>query len=137
MLATRAKARLNADFVGKAQWVIEVDGQPAGWITLDVTSREHGIASMGYTLATAFHGQGIATAAAHQLIDIAFDPDGLNLYRLEAVAAVPNYASQRLLEKVGFRKEGTANGLLVIDGKRVDHVRFGLLRSERIASQVK
>lgn len=130
MLVHRGEAPLNATFAGKAQWVVRADGESAGWITLDVTSREHGVASVGYTLATSFHGRGIATAAVLALIDIAFDAHALALQRLEAVAAVPNVASQRVLEKAGFRREGVASGLLVIAGERVDHVRFGLLRTD-------
>ncbi|MDP9362932.1 MAG: GNAT family N-acetyltransferase, partial [Chloroflexota bacterium] len=53
-----------------------------------------------------------------------------DLGRLEAVAAVGNAASRRVLEKADFRAEGVARGLLVIGGKRVDHVRYGLLRDE-------
>jgi ribosomal-protein-alanine N-acetyltransferase len=128
MLADRAEAVLNRDFDGKAQWVIEVDGEPAGWITLDVTSREHGVASVGYTVSETFRGRGVATAALIQLVSLAFARDGLNLSRLEAIAAVDNHASRRVLQKAGFHEEGVAKHLLVINGVRVDHVRFGLVR---------
>jgi ribosomal-protein-alanine N-acetyltransferase len=48
--------------------------------------------------------------------------------RLEAIAAVDNHASRRVLQKAGFHEEGVAKHLLVINGIRVDHVRFGLVR---------
>ncbi|HYI25322.1 MAG TPA: GNAT family protein, partial [Thermomicrobiales bacterium] len=69
--------------------------------------------------------------AMRQVIALAFDPNGLDLGRLEAVAAVDNLASRRVLAKAGFIEEGIARGLLVIGGERVDHVRFGLLRPDR------
>ncbi len=130
-LTQRASALLNATLQHKVQFVIEAEGQPAGWVTLDVTSREHGVGSIGYTVGEAFRGKGIATTAVRQVTDLAFDPNGVDLQRLEAVAAVQNSASRRVLIKAGFREEGIARGLLVIDGVRVDHVRFGLLRSDR------
>ena len=65
-----------------------------------------------------------------QVIPVAFDPAGLALERLEAVAAVENVASRRVLEKNGFRFEGIARGYLIIAGARVDHARYGLLRSD-------
>lgn len=130
MLALRSDALLDREFAGKTQWVVLADAEPVGWITLDVTSREHGVASVGYTLATAAHGRGIATAAVQALTILAFATSGLDLQRLEAVAAITNIASQRVLEKAGFQREGVASGLLVIGGERVDHVRYGLLRTQ-------
>jgi len=130
MLTARQGLPLDRSLDGKVQWVVESDGSCAGWISLDVTSREHGTAAVGYTIGEAFRGRGLATGAVRQLITIAFDPDGLDLERLEAVAAVDNLASRRVLAKAGFIEEGIARGLLVIAGERVDHVRFGLLRPD-------
>lgn len=129
-LQQRTALPLDASLDGKTQWTIEVDGNPAGWISLVVTSREHGVASVGYTVGEAFRGRGVATDAVRQLIALAFDPNGIALQRLEAVAAVENGASRRVLTNAGFREEGIARGLLAIGGERVDHVRFGLLRSD-------
>ena len=129
-IAERSGLPLNDQLQGKVQWVITVHGQPAGWISLDVTSREHGIAAIGYTVGEAFCGRGVATTATKLLIEIAFDRSGLSLERLEAVAAVENLASRRVLMNAGMREEGIARGLLVIDGARVDHMRYGLLRSD-------
>lgn len=128
ILARRESLPLDREFDGKAQWVIESDGACAGWVSLDVTSREHGVASVGYSVSEAYRGRGLATGAVRQVIRIAFDPNGLALDRLEANAAVENAASRRVLIKAGFREEGIAEQLLVIDGIRIDHVRFGLVR---------
>ena len=76
-LAERAARPLASRTSGKLQWTIEVDGRIAGWITLDITSREHGIASVGYSLAPAVHGQGIMPVALSRVVPIAFDPAGL------------------------------------------------------------
>jgi RimJ/RimL family protein N-acetyltransferase len=128
ILQQRANDPLDRTFSAKAQWVIEHAGSPSGWITLDAASREHGVASVGYTVSEAFQGRGVASGALELVIEIAFDPGRLDLSRLEAVAAVGNVASRRVLTRAGFREEGIAVGLLVIDGIRVDHVRFGLVR---------
>lgn len=134
-LAERAAKPLTSRTGGKLQWTIEVDGRIAGWVTLDITSREHHIASAGYSLAPAFHGRGIMPRALARVIPIAFDPAGLALERLEAVAAVENVASRRVLEKSGFRFEGIARGYLIIAGVRVDHARYGLLRSDMMPTE--
>lgn len=132
VLERRVSDRLDPDFAGKAQFAVKFEGATVGWVSLDVTSREHGVASVGYTIAEAARGRGIATAAVRQIIALAFDPTGPNLDRLEAVASFHNAGSQRVLEKAGFVREGIARGLLVIRGERVDHVRFGLLRTDQV-----
>lgn len=129
ILGERGSLPLTPEQSRKVQWTIVVDNEPAGWVSLDVTSRDHHIGSVGYALAPAYHGRGIASGALRQVIGIAFDPDQLGLERLEAVAAVENVASRRVLEKCGFRCEGIAAGLLIIAGQRVDHARYELMVS--------
>jgi ribosomal-protein-alanine N-acetyltransferase len=129
-LSERGALPLAPDTAGKLQWTIEGDRRVAGWITIDITSREHSTASVGYALAPELHGKGIMPIALSRVVPIAFDPERLALERLEAVAAVENVASHRVLEKCGFQFEGIARGLLVIRGERVDHARYGLLRSD-------
>jgi ribosomal-protein-alanine N-acetyltransferase len=102
-----------------------------GWITLRVTSRLHGVGELGYTLGSAFHRRGYMSAAIRQLLPLAFDPvAGANLWRIEAIAAVRNVASRTVLERAGFQFEGIARASLMINGERVDHARYGLLRPE-------
>jgi RimJ/RimL family protein N-acetyltransferase len=129
-LAERGALPLDTSHEGKLQWTIAVDSRPAGWLSLDITSRAHAIANIGYALASELHGRGIVPAALAKLVLIAFDPEGLALERLEAVAAVDNVASRRVLEKSGFAFEGIARGYLIVAGERVDHARYGLLWSD-------
>lgn len=129
-LAERGVLPLTPTADGKRQWIVTFDGRIAGWVTLTITERWHHSASVGYTLAPELHGRGIMPVALARVIPVAFDPAGLALERLEAVAAVENVASRRVLEKCGFQFEGISRGLLVIAGERVDHARYGLLRSD-------
>lgn len=135
LLRHRAELPLDRSLDGKVQWMILADDEPVGWITLDVTTREHDTGSVGYTVSEHVRGRGIARDALAQLVRIAFDPEGIALERLEAVVATGNVASQRVLTSAGFRREGTARGLLRIGGERVDHERFGLLRDDWLMRQ--
>jgi len=130
MLARRAEMPIAPDAGGKLQWMALHDDIPAGWVSLDITSREHQTGSIGYLVGEAFRGRRIAPRALALVIPIAFDPAQLDLARLEANVAVENIASQRVLEGNGFRREGTLRGLLNIGGVRVDHYRYGLLRAD-------
>ncbi|MCJ7700103.1 MAG: GNAT family N-acetyltransferase [Anaerolineales bacterium] len=61
-------------------------------------------ASIGYELGRDSWRQGIMTEALRAMIDFGFGDMGLN--RIEAVVMPGNTASLKMLEKLGFRKEG-------------------------------
>lgn len=131
-LAERAAVPISPVATGKIQWTVETSEGPAGWITLnlDVDDRRHGNATIGYTIGERFRGHGYGAAALGALLPLAFRRDALSLERLQAVAAVDNLASRRVLERNGFHFEGVLRGLLIIGGKRVDHAIYGLLRTD-------
>jgi ribosomal-protein-alanine N-acetyltransferase len=61
-------------------------------------------ARIGYNLAAAHWGQGLAPEAVRALVELGFAQ--LNLYRIEATTNLDNIGSMRVLAKVGFREEG-------------------------------
>jgi RimJ/RimL family protein N-acetyltransferase len=71
-----------------------------------------------------------------EAIRIAFGAGGLGLERIEAVAAVENVASRRVLEKSGFQFEGIRRGLLRIQGRRVDHACYGILVTDEVVREL-
>lgn len=64
----------------------------------------HRRASIGYELARAYWRRGIMTEALHAIIGFGFRQVGLN--RIQAVMMPGNEGSAKLLEKLGFRREG-------------------------------
>jgi RimJ/RimL family protein N-acetyltransferase len=130
ILTMRGLESISPKAIGESQWIVETQDGDAGWVTVTIVSREHGIASLGYTITEALRGRGYASAAVRALLPCVFRPDKLDLYRFEAVATIDNAASRRVLERAGFRFEGIAREYLVIGGVRVDHARYALLRPE-------
>ncbi|KAI9194459.1 hypothetical protein LWI28_006230 [Acer negundo] len=63
-------------------------------------------AHIGYAVAEGYWGQGIMTMALKLAISKVFEDMRESLVRLEALVEVENKGSQRVLEKVGFQKEG-------------------------------
>lgn len=63
------------------------------------------IGEMGYWVRSDVTGRGFATEAGRAMVTFGFGT--LGLYRLELRAGVVNVASQRVAEKLGFRREGT------------------------------
>lgn len=112
----------------KFQWIVQVDGQAAGWLTLVVSNWEHGLAEVGYALSTPYQSRGIMTNALAQLLDDVFH--NTLLERIEARCAVDNVGSQRVLEKAGFRREGYLRGYFRLRGQRVDNYLYAQLRED-------
>ena len=83
---------------------------------------------MGYCFAEASWGQGYATEAARALLDWAFGTFDLN--RVQAETDTRNLASARVLEKLGFVREGTLREDCVVEGVVSDSWVYGLLRRE-------
>jgi RimJ/RimL family protein N-acetyltransferase len=132
LLAEQAAVPENLTAIGRIGWIIVANGEPAGQtqLTINPWDRDHAAGTLGYMIADDFQGKGIATAAVRLVAKRSFDPDWLAIERIEAVAAVENLASRRVLEKAGFAFEGVRRGLLRIAGERVDHACYGLLRTD-------
>lgn len=84
--------------------------------------------SIGYDLARAYWGYGIMTEAIQAVVTFGFEQMGLN--RIEADADARNVASIRVLEKIGFRREGIQREQFFDGGIFHDLVLFSLLKSE-------
>jgi ribosomal-protein-alanine N-acetyltransferase len=105
------------------------DGGFLGWCSLTRWNPEYRSASLGYCLTEAAWGRGHATEAAGALLGWAFD--ALDLNRIQAETDTRNAASARVLEKLGFVREGTLRQDCVVDGVVSDSWVYGLLRQDR------
>lgn len=85
-------------------------------------------ASVGYDLARAYWGRGLMTEALRAVL--AFGFERMALRRIEADASSPNVASIRVLEKVGFVREGQQREQYFEDGEFGDLVLFSLVRRD-------
>ncbi|UCD37328.1 MAG: GNAT family N-acetyltransferase [Fidelibacterota bacterium] len=102
--------------------------EAVGWITLEIISRLHGLARIGYTISKEFWRQGYATAAVKAIVCQLFTETPVE--RIEADCSVHNPASRRVLEKCGFTYVGLKRRYLVIQGERIDHHYFELCKDD-------
>ena len=92
-------------------------------------SKYHRRAETGYDLARAYWGQGIASEALRAIIPFGFEQ--MNLHRIYANTIADNHESVRLLERLGFTREGTKReSSWEDDGTFHDSAMYGLLRRE-------
>ncbi len=75
-----------------------------------------------------FQSKGYGTEVMKTMIEFAFNK--MNLYRLEAEVIEFNIASIKLLESLGFQKEGVLREAKYSGGKYWDIFRYGLLKKE-------
>lgn len=84
--------------------------------------------ALGYWMGAPHAGKGLMTAAVRSIIPFAFQT--LRLHRVEAACLPTNAASIRLLEKVGFTREGYARRYLCINGYWQDHLLYALIEED-------
>jgi putative acetyltransferase len=84
---------------------------------------------LGYSLAEEYWGMGLMTEAGRAVIDYGFRVMELDVISIET--APDNTRSQRVIEKLGFKYEGTLrDSYLTIDDEVRDTCVYSILRSE-------
>ncbi|WP_218136227.1 GNAT family N-acetyltransferase [Nonomuraea jiangxiensis] len=84
----------------------------------------HQSATIGYSAYASTTGHGYMTEGLGLLVRHAFGE--MDLHRLEANIQPSNTASLRLIERVGFRREGYSPDFQFIDGAWRDHERWAI-----------
>lgn len=112
------------------EWgVVERDGgRVIGTVTLASIDRKNKRAEVGFMLDRAVWRQGYMSEALGAALDYAFGP--MDLARMEADVDPANEASLRLLERLGFQREGYLRERWRVGGGVQDTVLLGLLRRE-------
>jgi ribosomal-protein-alanine N-acetyltransferase len=85
-------------------------------------------AEIGYDLAATFRRQGIMTEALTAMINYLFGP--LQLNRLEAFTDPRNDGSNRLLQNLGFKREGVLREYTYFHGRFLDDYLYALRKSD-------
>jgi ribosomal-protein-alanine N-acetyltransferase len=109
-----------------AQWgIVRDDDALIGTCSLFELSMADRRASFGYALASAHWGNGYALEAARLVVGHAFEV--MALRRLEADVDPRNLASLRLLDRLGFTREGLLRERWQVGGETQDSLICGLL----------
>ena len=108
---------------------IEYDGRLVGYVELAEISRINRRAAIGFVVADRrVRRRGIGRTAVILMLDYAFALEDVD--RVYAEVFSFNEPSLRLLEHVGFQREGRLRQHVVHQGRRQDVVMLGLLREE-------
>ncbi|MEU7906764.1 GNAT family N-acetyltransferase [Actinoplanes sp. NPDC049118] len=130
--------------VERARYAIETmaaaDPEQPGWFQYAVELKDGGAhigdvgvnlndnlrqAEIGYTVAPERQGRGYATEAVRGVLDQLFRVRGL--HKVSAECDARNVASARVLERLGFTREGLLRGHTWIKDEWTDDLLYGLL----------
>lgn len=109
-------------------FLVCVDGDPVGNCSLHEDGHPWGYAEVGYAVHPDHWNEGYATDAIGSLVRYGFEERRLN--KIGADVYATNEASARVLEKVGFEREGVRRNHCFVDGEYVDLHEYGLLAEE-------
>jgi len=105
------------------------DGTKIGWAVHYISAPNFGWVEIGFAIIPSERNKGYATEAIQILSDYLFL--SRDITRIQAVIDAKNAASQRALEKAGFKKEGTMRkAFWNAEGKWTDADLYSILRDE-------
>jgi RimJ/RimL family protein N-acetyltransferase len=87
-----------------------------------------GAITIGYAINPSEQGKGYGTEALHLMVDYLFLAK--DIHRVQANTDPENKVSQRILEKVGFKKEGVSRRSSFVRGQWRDECHYSILREE-------
>jgi ribosomal-protein-alanine N-acetyltransferase len=118
--AQRERISATVDDDSVEGFVITASGAIAGHVVLDEIRRDlFQSAGIGYWVAPAQRGRGIATLAVGLAVIHAFTRFGL--HRIHATVDLENQASWRVLERNDFQRVGVIRGFTLVGGRWHDH----------------
>jgi RimJ/RimL family protein N-acetyltransferase len=109
-------AEARRDGTREAFAIVE-DGEFLGLVMAPTLDRETQTAELGYVVAPAARGRGVATEALRQLTEWALAE---GMLRIELRISVDNPASRKVAERCGYVREGVLRNAYVKPGRRVD-----------------
>jgi ribosomal-protein-alanine N-acetyltransferase len=105
------------------------ESRPIGAAGCFWVSPPNHIMEVGYWIAEPYWGFSFAGEAVTAVVDLAFS--AYDVERVQARVIVGNQASIRVLEKLGFQREGLHRSALFRRGRFEDLLMFSRLRNER------
>jgi len=103
------------------------DGTSIG-VMLCFMVKPYNLLEIGYSMILAERKKGYCTEAVKVFVDYLFLLQAIE--RIQATTDHRNKASQRVLEKAGFTKEGIIRKMMFIRGEWIDFSLFSILREE-------
>lgn len=109
-------------------FILRADGERVGTIGMEHLNPIWGSVEIGYWIHPDHWGNGYCTDGVREVVRYAFEERRLN--KVTARTYETNSGSNRVLQKVGFEREGAFRKEAFVEGEHVDVHRYGLLAEE-------
>jgi ribosomal-protein-alanine N-acetyltransferase len=107
--------------------IVDGEEQFLGYAVTGPVNRKDLEVELGYAVAPAARGRGVATQTLRQLTRWAFDQ---GMQRVTALISPDNHASSRVAQNAGYTFEGVLRSVHHIDGRRGDLQSWSILPGE-------
>jgi RimJ/RimL family protein N-acetyltransferase len=108
--------------------LIDEPDRHLGNVSIWFTSRANRVGEVGYWIRSDSTSKGMGTEATARILQVAFEE--LRMHRVTTRIAVGNVASERIMQKLGFLKEGTLRDEVKVGERWLDHTVWGILDKE-------
>lgn len=106
--------------------IADLDNKMIGTAGFNNISRQHYRGEISYDLDPNYWGKGIMTNTIFKIIEFAFQE--MELVRIQATVAKHNERSIKLMENLGFKKEGELSKYERLKGAHYDFYMYGITR---------
>lgn len=129
-VVTLVKSLVTDQEKEKCRWFITetTQGTAVGMAGLEAINMLHGNAILPVFIAESWRRSGVGIRMACMMIDLAFKQ--LRLHRIATVYRADNVASDALLSRLGFKREGTSRQSWFAHGQHFDLMNVGVLVDE-------
>jgi RimJ/RimL family protein N-acetyltransferase len=110
------------------RWFVEANGKILGHVSLTKINHMMGFAEVAYGIFEADQGKGFGTKAVRLLVQKVFSESPLR--KVIAYVHEKNLPSCRVLEKLGFQREGLLRQHFIINGEPENQILYGVLKYE-------
>ena len=114
------------------RWAIVLKGRNEciGQIAYFLVDDKNNFAEIEYCIGTEFQCRGYATEVTKAVIEYGFN--NINLHKVQISHKSINIPSKKVIEKCGFKYEGTLRDYFYDNGEYVDRLYYSILRNEFI-----
>ena len=113
--------KVTKEYIGAIGYVVETNGDSAGKVV-----------ELGYFIKEKHWNRGYVTEAGQAVIRFAFESD--NVQKIEASCLEENRASERIMIKLGLKKEGLLLKHQLHEGQLKNRLLYGITREEWLAT---
>lgn len=108
--------------------ILKENNECVGQIAYFLVDSKNHFGEIEYCVGRAYQNKGYVTEATKAIIDYGFKK--INFNKIQICHRANNYPSAKVIQKIGFHKDGILREYFYIDGEYIDRVFYSILKRE-------